>query len=77
MENAVFWDVTPCGPCKNRRSEELSASFIRVTRIGELGTTLAATSKTMQFGKIVPVPLLKVYMEVKGGWVRTERVGDF
>jgi hypothetical protein len=24
--------------------EELSASFIRVTRIGELGTTLAATS---------------------------------
>jgi hypothetical protein len=26
-------------------SEELSASFIRVTRIGELGTTLAATSK--------------------------------
>jgi hypothetical protein len=26
-------------------SEELSASFIRVTRIGELGTTLALTSK--------------------------------
>jgi hypothetical protein len=25
-------------------SEELRASFIRVTRIGELGTTLAATS---------------------------------
>jgi hypothetical protein len=25
-------------------SEELSAAFIRVTRIGELGTTLAATS---------------------------------
>jgi hypothetical protein len=25
-------------------SEKLSASFIRVTRIGELGTTLAATS---------------------------------
>jgi hypothetical protein len=25
-------------------SEELSASFIRVTRIGELGTTQAATS---------------------------------
>jgi hypothetical protein len=19
MENAVFWDVTPCGSCKNRR----------------------------------------------------------
>jgi hypothetical protein len=25
-------------------SEELSASFIRVTRIGEIGTTLAVTS---------------------------------
>jgi hypothetical protein len=32
-------------------SEELSASFIRVTRIGELGTTLAATSnrRTLEF----------------------------
>jgi hypothetical protein len=19
MQNGVFWDVTPCGPCKNRR----------------------------------------------------------
>jgi hypothetical protein len=19
MKNGVFWDVTPCGPCKNRR----------------------------------------------------------
>jgi hypothetical protein len=26
-------------------SEELSASFIRATRFGELGTTLAVTSK--------------------------------
>jgi hypothetical protein len=26
-------------------SEELSVSFIRVTRIGEIGTTLAVTSK--------------------------------
>jgi hypothetical protein len=44
MKNGVFWDVTPCGSCKDRVSEELSASFIRVTRIGELGTTLAVTS---------------------------------
>jgi hypothetical protein len=51
MKNGVFWDVTPCGPCKNRRlalvrtdvSEEPGASFIRVTRIGVLGTTLAVT----------------------------------
>jgi hypothetical protein len=44
MKNGVFWDVTPCGSCKNRRFGGLSASFIRVTRIGELETTLAVTS---------------------------------
>jgi hypothetical protein len=44
MKNGVFWDVTPCGSYKNRLSEELGASFIRVTRIGELRTTLAVTS---------------------------------
>jgi hypothetical protein len=43
-KNGVFWDVTPCGSCKTDVSEELIASFIRVTRIGELGTTLAVTS---------------------------------
>jgi hypothetical protein len=31
-------------PIRTDVSEELSASFIRVTRIGELGTTLALTS---------------------------------
>jgi hypothetical protein len=40
MKNAAFWDMTPCGSCKNRRI----ASIIRVARIGELGTTLAVTS---------------------------------
>jgi hypothetical protein len=30
-------------------SEELSAFFIRVTRIGELGTTLAVTSFTLHY----------------------------
>jgi hypothetical protein len=43
MKNAEYWDVTPCGPCKNRVWEERITS-IRVTRIGELGTTLAVTS---------------------------------
>jgi hypothetical protein len=32
-------------------SEELSASFIRLTRIGELGTTLAVTSNTNRHAK--------------------------
>jgi hypothetical protein len=44
MTNGVFWDVTLCGSCKNRRFGELSVSFIKLTRISELGTTLAVTS---------------------------------
>jgi hypothetical protein len=41
-------------------SEETSASFIRVTRIGELGTTLAATSnrRTLRSSPIL-VTLMK------------------
>jgi hypothetical protein len=44
MEIAIFWDVMLCGSCKNQHFREHSASIIRVTRIGELGTTLAVTS---------------------------------
>jgi hypothetical protein len=44
MKNAVFWDISPWGSCKNRRSEEARASIIGVTRIGELGTKLTVTS---------------------------------
>jgi hypothetical protein len=43
-KNGVFWDVTLCGSCKTDVSEEPSTSFNTVTRIGELGTTLALTS---------------------------------
>jgi hypothetical protein len=35
-------------------SEELSASFIRVTRIGELGTTLAVPSNLLVTTSVVP-----------------------
>jgi hypothetical protein len=50
-------------------SEELSASFIRVTRIGELGTTLAVTSnrrtlRTSQRASVVPSsPILVTLMK--------------
>jgi hypothetical protein len=42
-------------------SEELSASFIRVTRIGELGTTLAVTSirRTLRRNSPILVTLMK------------------
>jgi hypothetical protein len=36
-------------------SEELSASFIRVTRIGELGTTLAVTSKRRSVRRLLVI----------------------
>jgi hypothetical protein len=37
MKNGVFWMLRPVALVRNDVSEELSASFIRVTRIGELG----------------------------------------
>jgi hypothetical protein len=33
MKNVVFWVVTPCGSCTNRRFEKPSASIIRMTRL--------------------------------------------
>jgi hypothetical protein len=52
MKSGVFWDVTPCGYCMNRRFG--SASFIRVTRIGELETTLAVTSNRRTLRRSAP-----------------------
>jgi hypothetical protein len=50
MKNGVFWDVTPCGSCKRDVSEELSASFIRVTIIGELATDARCEEITSEGG---------------------------
>jgi hypothetical protein len=44
VKNGVFWDVRRVALVRTDVSEELSASFIRVTRIGELETTLPVTS---------------------------------
>jgi hypothetical protein len=44
MENAVFWDVTPCDSLRTDVSEERIASIIRVKGVSDLGTTLAVTS---------------------------------
>jgi hypothetical protein len=56
MKNGVFYDVTLCGSCQNRRFGGTIASFIRVISIGEIGTTLAVTSnrhKLLRFLRIV------------------------
>jgi hypothetical protein len=53
MKNGVFWDVLRrVTLVRTDVSEERSASFIRVIRIGELGTMLAVTSNrlTLVFG---------------------------
>jgi hypothetical protein len=44
MKNVVFWDVPPVALVRTDVSEELCVSIIGVTRMGELGTTLAVTS---------------------------------
>jgi hypothetical protein len=44
MKNGVFWVVTPCGSCKNRRFEGTWHLLRQGEKIGELGTTQATTS---------------------------------
>jgi hypothetical protein len=41
MKNGVFWDATRVALVRTDVSEELSVSFIRMTRIGEIGITLS------------------------------------
>jgi hypothetical protein len=44
MKNDVFWVVTPCGSCKNRRFGGTWRLLHQSGKIGALGTTQAATS---------------------------------
>jgi hypothetical protein len=44
MKNVVLWDITPCSLIRTDVSVGRIASIIRVTRIGELGTTLGITT---------------------------------
>jgi hypothetical protein len=44
MKNAVFWEVMSVALVRTDVAEEPSPSIIKVTRIGELETTLAVTS---------------------------------
>jgi hypothetical protein len=45
MKNAVTWNVTPCGSCKNRRFGE-SYRHHQDERIGELGTLAVTTNRS-------------------------------
>jgi hypothetical protein len=57
MENAVVWDVIPCGSCMTDASEEFSASIIRVTRIGELGKSARGVGSYVATGRLPGVLL--------------------
>jgi hypothetical protein len=61
MNNAVFWVFTSFGSYNNRRFEEHVALIIRMTRISELGTTLAATSNRSTLRRII-ITYIHTYM---------------
>jgi hypothetical protein len=70
VKNDVFWDVTPCGSCGTYVSKELSSSFIRRTRIGVLGTTLAVISNRRMLwllvtASVVPSSLILVTLKME------------
>jgi hypothetical protein len=50
MKNGVFWVVTPCGSCKNRHFGGTWRRLHPGDKIGELGTTPAATSNLRNVG---------------------------
>jgi hypothetical protein len=66
MKNAIFWIVTPCGFIRTSVSKEHSAFIIRVTRFGELTTTLGisieflrSVRRLLVTGNVVPTsPIL-------------------
>jgi hypothetical protein len=58
MKSAVFCYVTPCGPCKNRISEEYFASIIKMERISE-----RSVLQTLVTANVFPcLPILSVLM---------------
>jgi hypothetical protein len=65
MKNGVFWVVTRVALARTDVLEEPGASFIRVTNIGELGTTQAATSNRRRNTKVVAacvVPSTQIFI---------------
>jgi hypothetical protein len=66
----------PCGSLITDVSEELSASFIRVTRIGELGTILALTSKS-HTARAIPtsIPVKRIGRRLEGNMGKYGLVG--
>jgi hypothetical protein len=68
MKNGVFWDVTLCGSCKNRRYRGTWRIHHQGERIGELGITLAvfvflrSVRRLLITGKVPSSPILVILM---------------
>jgi hypothetical protein len=54
MITAVFWNVTPCGSCKNQHFGGTYHVHHQGDKIGELGTTLAVTSNQSTLQRNIP-----------------------
>jgi hypothetical protein len=65
IKNGIFWDVMHVALVRTDVSEEMSASFIRVTRIGEIETTLAVSVRRLLLtASVVPSsPILVTLMK--------------
>jgi hypothetical protein len=76
MENAVFWDVTPCGSCMNRRFGGVYRLHLQGDKYGRARKPLAVISnqKTLQkisvTAKVVPSTPILVTLKM-------ESIGSF
>jgi hypothetical protein len=52
MKNAVFWDVTPCGSCRNQRFEGTYYHHRQGKRIREQRKALAVAAAVVYTGYI-------------------------
>jgi hypothetical protein len=82
MKNAVFWVAMSCDSCNNHISEVLSASIIKLTRIGEIGTTLAVTSNRITLRRNTVVFYINFYLADSchpddGGGMFLRNVGSY
>jgi hypothetical protein len=58
MKNAVFWKVTPYGSLRTDNSKEHIIAIIRVSRIGDLGATLAVLATEARSEEIIYIVFL-------------------
>jgi hypothetical protein len=67
FKNGVFWMLHRVALVRTDVSDELSAFFIRVTRFGELGTTLSVTRRARRLlvtaSRVPSSPILVILMK--------------